>query len=258
MPKPFSNSNIYLGKVMHRRFSPKKHSFSYRLYMLALDIDDVEKSNASIGIFGFSWFHPLRFVAKDYVVGEPEFLSERIKEKIYTLGGHSEIQRITMLVQVRCFGIYFSPANFYFCYDNTGNCTQMLAEVSNTPWNERHYYLVNLLKKNVVPTNKKMFQVSPFMDLDMTYSWRVNPPTKLNANLLINIQNRRLNEMNQDNEKIFDASLVMRKKAFTKANLFSIWCQLPIMTVKVVLSIYWQAMKLFIKRVPFIGYQKAG
>jgi hypothetical protein len=226
--------------------------------MLALDLDDVEKSNASIGIFGFSWFYPLRFVEKDYVVGEPDFLSDRIKEKINILGGHSEIQRITMLVQVRCFGLYFSPANFYFCYDKTDDCTQMLAEVSNTPWNERHYYLVDLLQKNDVPTNKKMFQVSPFMDLDMTYFWRVNPPTNFNNNLLINIQNRRLNEMHQENEKIFDASLVMRKKAFTKADLFSIWCQLPIMTVKVVLSIYWQAMKLFIKRVPFIGYQKAG
>jgi hypothetical protein len=85
--------------------------------MLALDLDDVENSNASIGIFGFSWFYPLRFVEKDYVVGEPHFLSDRIKDKINTLGGHSEIQRITMLVQVRCFGLYFSPANFYFCYD---------------------------------------------------------------------------------------------------------------------------------------------
>jgi hypothetical protein len=226
--------------------------------MLALDVDDVEKSERGVGLFGFSCLHPLRFVEKDYVTGESAFLSDRIKNKISVLAGHNDIERILMLVQVRCFGIYFSPANFYFCYDKQGHCTQMLAEVSNTPWNERYYYLVDLLKTNIKKTNKKMFQVSPFMDLDMTYFWHVIPPSAENTKLLINIQNKRIHETCLENEKVFEASLVMRQKAFTKTNLFKIWCQLPIMTVKVVLSIYWQALKLFIKRVPFIGYQKAG
>lgn len=255
MSDTFSNSSIYVGNIIHRRFTPKNHSFNYRLYMLALDVSDVEQAKSGKGIFGFSWYSPLRFVEKDYLKNEPNTLLHRITNKIRSLNGHSEINRIVMLVQVRCFGIYFSPANFYFCYDQDDNCTQMLAEVSNTPWNERHYYLVNLSDNSDVLTSEKVFQVSPFMGLDMTYYWHIKPPKVNSDKLVVKIENKQLNESSGELEKIFDASLLMHKKAFTQRNLFRIWCQLPVMTVKVVAGIYWQALRLFIKRIPFLGYQ---
>lgn len=256
MESPFSQHFIYSGNVIHRRFTPKKHSFSYSLYMLALDVSAIEKQQKGLGLFGFSWWHPLRFVEKDYIKGELKSLRERITEKVHSLQGDGDIEKILMLVQVRCFGLYFSPVNFYFCYNHKNECTQMLAEVSNTPWNERHYYLVDLLKDDEKVT-KKNFQVSPFMDLNMSYVWHVKSPSATNEKLSVTIENKRKNAQNNDMEKIFDASLMMKKQAFTKQNILRIWCQLPVMTIKVVLSIYWQAMKLFIKRVPFIGYQKA-
>lgn len=256
--KSFEKSSIYLGNINHRRFSPKHHSFNYSLYMLALDTNEIEEGQSPSWLFGFSIFHPLRFIEKDYLRSEPGSLNQRIRNKVTELAGADsdiDISRIIMLVQVRCFGIYFSPANFYFCYDQNEKCTHMLAEVSNTPWNERHYYLVDLQSKGGM-VNEKYFQVSPFMDLDMSYFWQVKPPSNDKDNLVINIESKRENVRSGKAEKLFDVNLFMRKKEFTQKSLLGVWCQLPVMTIKVVCSIYWQALKIFIKGIPFIGYQK--
>lgn len=255
MSDSFNQSYLYVGNIFHRRFSPKKHSFSYSLYMLAIDVSDIENQSNNFGILGCSWYHPLHFVEKDYLRGEPNSLRQRITNKIHLLNGYSDIDRVLMLVQVRCFGIYFSPANFYFCYDSTGKCTQMLAEVSNTPWNERHYYLVDLITKKE-KMNKKSFQVSPFLDLDMSYFWHVKPPCNSNNKLIITIENKRINCEENVTEKVFDASLVLNKQPLTKKNLSKVWCHFPIMTIKIVSSIYWQALRILMKRIPFLGYQK--
>ncbi|WP_158969810.1 DUF1365 domain-containing protein [Paraglaciecola sp. L3A3] len=235
------NSGIYEGQVRHRRFKHAQHSFSYSLYMLAIDLDELPELNKQSCLFGEKWYHPIRFQQKDYLKSEPGELRQRINNKVHELGGSWDGHRVLMVVQARCFGLYFSPINFYFCYNQQDHCSYMLAEVSNTPWKERHYYLVNI---DTPQPTAKVFHVSPFMEMDMDYHWRVKAPAK---SMLVHIENHQKN-------KVFDATLTMKKQSITATNLLATISSTPMMTLKIVLTIYWQALKLFIKKVPFVAH----
>ncbi|MDN3616157.1 DUF1365 domain-containing protein [Vibrio gallaecicus] len=241
-------SGIYWGNVRHRRFGEITHKFSYQLFMMGIDLDELAKTSSRSLVFGLRWFNPIRFVESDYIRNEPGNLKDRISDKVKLLGGTWDTSnRVTMLVQCRCLGLYFSPINCYFCYDSAGKCQYMLAEVSNTPWRQRHYYLIDMAKEMKV---KKDFHVSPFMDLNMMYHWKIKPPAH---STLVHIENRKPNDQNIE-RKVFDATLALSKRPISSQSLWNTLLSIPAMTFKIVFGIYYQALKLFIKKVPFVAH----
>ncbi|MGB0924568.1 MAG: DUF1365 domain-containing protein [Pseudoalteromonas shioyasakiensis] len=239
------NSAIYVGDVRHRRFAVKEHHFKYPLYMMWVDLAKPDELNGVHPWLGLSGFKALKFNQSDYFNYQTDMqlpLKQRALNKIKELGIGDEFAHVFMLGQVRCLGIYFSPVNFFFFQTGHGDFTHMLAEVSNTPWNERHYYVVPLEKK---VNFKKVFSVSPFMNLDMNYHWHI----RMNSdNTMIHIENKK------DDTLLFDATLRLQKHPLTKEQVSAVLKQFPAMTLSIFKGIYLHALKLFCKRVPFIGH----
>lgn len=239
------NSAIYSGIVGHKRFSPKVHQFQYRIFLLALDLDELPKLTQFRPWFAVDRFAFLSFRHQDYLQSSHQVTKQAVWEKVSALGGNNFAGQVVFLGQMRCLGFYFSPINFYYCHNQAGELCYLLAEVSNTPWNERHYYLVDAqLLQTTIP---KDFHVSPFMDLSMQYQWVMSA---LDKELKLSITNT------AQNDRLFSAWLVMERQALTRRNLWRQIIRIPAMTLKTVLGIYWQALRLYLKKVPYVPYRK--
>jgi len=245
-------SAIYRGIVRHRRFTPTKHEFDYPLFMLLLKADEIPaliKKFWQLGNGPLSW---ARFKRSDYIGERSQSISESVRNKIAELSAipAEELQGdVFILCHLRYFGLYFSPLNLYFLRQTTGK-SFMLAEVSNTPWNERHYYLLDL---NDCRPHDKAFHVSPFNPMSQRYHWRVQEPRADKPRCLVHIESRQQNEggvNSETQEKVFDATLSMKRIELNQRELSRVLRNTPIQTASVVIGIYWQALKLVLKKVP--------
>lgn len=238
-------SAFYEGKVMHTRHLPTQHRFSYKIVLFWLKLSELEALNESLPYFSVNCRNWLQFNRKDYLGDVEKDLESAVRERMSELQGSTLEGEIFFLGQIRSLGFYFSPVNFYFLRDADGHFTHMLAEVSNTPWNERYHYLVDLAKQT---DSKKAFFVSPFNPISMIYKWRIGIPGKNKFNLTLSCWQAC---------KEFSAGLALSKVPLNSSTLKRVIMSTPSMTLKSVVGIYWQALKLFIKRTPIYKHSVA-
>lgn len=251
------NSGIYVGNIRHRRFSPVRHHFDYPIFMPLIDLDELGELKQKIRGFGTSLLSFARFKRDDYISGDSS-LQQTIRQKVKQLTGEWIDGKILMLCQLRYCGLYFSPLNLYYLYDRENRWRYMLAEVSNTPWNERHYYVIPAVSdwQEKMWQDQKAFHVSPFNPMTQQYHWRINEPGE---HLFVHLETCNDNFFNDDkaNKKTFDATMALNRRPFTTGELLTLLVKTPIMAVKVVFGIYWQALKLWLKGAPFYPHPQS-
>jgi DUF1365 family protein len=240
------DSSLYQGTVTHSRFTPVKHSFTYKITLFWLKLDEIEKLNKEVSFFSSNKPAWVRFKQTDYLDNDSTPLESQVRNKMSTLSGMTLKGDVYMLGQLRTLGMYFSPVNFYFLrHKEQTEFSHMLAEVSNTPWGEKHCYLVDMAAQE---DNKKVFHVSPFNPIDMQYRWNVNQPNERFAMRLSCIRG----------EKHFEAGLSLSRQPLTSQTLRKALLKVPSFTLMSLIGIYWQALKLFIKGAPIYDHPNKG
>lgn len=237
------DSAIYEGKVYHERFSPTQHKFDYHIYLFWIKLSEVDALPAALKHFSVDAKARVRFKREDYLGDSNTPLDQSVLEKMNSLSEDTLSGDVYMLGQLRMWGMYFSPVNFYYLKGKDNFFTHVLAEVSNTPWNERHYYLVDLALQADTP---KAFHVSPFNPMDMTYKWRITQPSQRLALVMDCVRG----------DKEFSAGINLTRLSLDNANLSRVMKRIPSMTIKTMIGIYWQALKLLIKRTPLYDHPK--
>lgn len=242
-------SAIYSGKITHTRHIPKLHSFSYPFFMWYLDLDQIDHLQDLGYWFSASKWALSRFRRADYLGDPSRSLSDCVRDTMERLTGRKVSGKVFGLVNLRTAGLYFSPVNFYYGFDDSGKASHLLAEVSNIPWKERHcygHYLDN--EKRTENSNDKVFKVSPFNPSNnQTYKWIIRAPSETIA---INLG------VHDQRGHVFEAALRFDRKPFSKESARKLIIKKPVMTAFIIAGIYWQAMKIFLKGIPYIPYER--
>lgn len=247
------HSCIYVGQVRHRRFTPTHHAFNYKMFQMYLDLDELPSLFTNHLFWSVRNFNLARFCREDHWGDSDTNLADCVRQLVKDKTGKTMTGPVRLLTHLRYFGFGFNPVSFYYCFDEQGDYVRaVVAEVSNTPWNQQHVYVLDVVDPEnnagaLLFLQEKQFHVSPFMPMDMQYRWRLTVPGEsLNVHL----------ENHKDGSKVFDATLQLNRKPIDSWSLAKVLVSFPLMTFKVVAAIYFEAVRLWLKKTPVYDIPK--
>ncbi len=242
-------SAIYTGNVWHRRLSPKSHAFQYHVFMLYLDLAELDQVFSLSRFWSKSKYSLAHFKRSDFFGSEALSINESVRLKVEQNTGVRPLGPIRLLANIRYWGYIINPISCYYCFDIGGEKLEaVLLEVTNTPWGEKQSYVLpcdtNVNSQKI--SFNKTFHVSPFMPMDMQYEWQGSSPAETLTFKLTNFQ---------DSEKVFDAGVNFKRQTLSGKSLNNLLLRFPFMTLQVFLGIHWQALKLWLKGLKIFNHR---
>ena len=238
------NSSIYIGKVVHKRFKPKIHSFKYKVFSLLIDLAELDLLNKKLKIFSYNKFNIVSFYDKDHGARDGSSIKSWVIDNLKKNNINTDNIQIKLLCYPRILGYVFNPLSVFYIYDENSNLISILYEVKNT-FGEQHTYIfkTNVSDNLIQHVCKKKFHVSPFIEMDCVYFFRLlKPGNKISVII----------DQNDKNGKVLYASQDGVKSEINNINLIKSYLAHPLMTFKIILAIHFEAFKLWSKGIKFI------
>lgn len=252
MTRAIEHSAIYRGVVRHRRYEPTPHALRMPLCMVYLDLAELD------AVFDrrllWSMRRPAlgRWKRSDYFGDEDTPLDEAVRERVGRETGRRPEGPVRMLTHVRYWGYIFNPVTFYYCFDRAGaRVESVLAEITNTPWKQRHAYVVSrggAASNDRAPVRgrfAKTFHVSPFMAMQQQYDWTFSAPGDRLGVSMRNFERGR---------RVFDATLSLARRPLSGGALNGLLVRYPAMTAQVIGRIHFEALRLWLKGAPVVPH----
>ncbi|GAB4357322.1 MAG: DUF1365 domain-containing protein [Immundisolibacter sp.] len=249
-----THSALYRGVLSHTRHLPRRHAFAYRLSMLYLDLDELPQLFDGIPLWSARRPAPAWFRRADFLGSPLRPLADSARDLVQQRCGRRPTGPVRVLTQLRYFGYQINPVRLYFLFDADGSAVEaVIAEVTNTPWGERHCYVLHEAVPGAdgVPCYAfdKVLHVSPFMPPDVRYEWALPVPGTRFYSVLT---------CRRQGAVWFEAQLALERRPIDAPTLLRTLARQPLPTARIALAIYWQAARLWCRRLPRYRHPPGG